>query len=424
MMIHDRMVSVIHNGSRFLYPAGRRRKRGVLVLGVLATMLAAILAALLARPERGIAAGQPSLAWAFSPASNTVTLRLVPAPGSASRQVLADSRVTVIAAGNGQTRHWSTDAGVLRVRVPPGGKTRLAVLVSGPQPLRRTLTVVAPSALRVAMSRASGLLLLSASSPLSVSLPRHPLCGSDQVTFLAPSQVAVSEGAVACQARLRLTARDGETAVVTVAIPAQPQDRLYCFASPAGRAVYITVDDGWFPDPQALAFIRRYRLPVTAFLIQRAAQEHLSYWRAFVQAGGTIGDHTVSHPNLTTLTLGQAVAQWAGARRALAAWLGTAPVLGRPPYGDFNPMVEEAAARAGLTALVGWSATVVGNSVETWDGRPLRPGEIVILHWVLGLGRQLSTLLTVIRAEHLHPAPLTSASFLGIAPQIRSLGGD
>ena len=100
------------------------------------------------------------------------------------------------------------------------------------------------------------------------------------------------------------------------------------------------------------------------------------------------------------------------------------PVLGRPPYGAFDPAVEGAAARAGLTALAGWSATVSGNRIQTWDGRPLRPGEIVILHWVPGLGRQLVTLLAAIRALHLHPARLTPASFSGIAPQTRSLSGD
>jgi peptidoglycan/xylan/chitin deacetylase (PgdA/CDA1 family) len=417
-VIHDQ-VSPSHGRSRFLSLA-RRRKRGVLVLGV----LLALLTAWLAWSTPGTPAGGPRLAWAFSPASNTVTLRMVPAAGSSSQQVLADSRLAVTVDGNGEVRHWSADDGVLRVDVPPGGQSRLLVEVTGPQPLRQTLTVTVPPALRIATSSASGLFLLSASSPLSTSLPGHTLCGADRVSFLASSQVAVSEGVAPCRARLRLTARDGETAVVSVMIPAQLQDRLYCFGNPAGRAVYITIDDGWFPGAQALAIIGRYHLPVTAFLIQQAAQEHLSYWRAFVQAGGTIGDHSVSHPRLTTLTLGQATAQWAGARQALGGWFGTAPVLGRPPYGAFDPIVEEAAARAGLTSLAGWSATVSGNRVETWDGKPLRPGEIVILHWVPGLDRQLTTLLAVIRAQHLHPTPLTPASFIGITPQLHSLGGD
>ena len=115
--------------------------------------------------------------------------------------------------------------------------------------------------------------------------------------------------------------------------PALPEIPLYSFASPARRAIYITVDDGWTPSPRVLPIMRQTHLPVTAFLIEQAAQRNLPYWRAFVRAGGTVGDHTVSHPNLTKLTLAQATAQWGQARRALGQMLGQVPFLGRPPTG-------------------------------------------------------------------------------------------
>jgi len=73
---------------------------------------------------------------------------------------------------------------------------------------------------------------------------------------------------------------------------------------------------------------------------------------------------------------------------------------------------------------VSWSATVTGDRIQTWDGKRLQSGEIVLLHWVPGLGHQLTRLLTAIHASHLHPMPLTPASFAGIAPQRHSLSGD
>jgi peptidoglycan/xylan/chitin deacetylase (PgdA/CDA1 family) len=184
------------------------------------------------------------------------------------------------------------------------------------------------------------------------------------------------------------------------------------------------VDDGWTPSSQVLAIMRKTHLPVTAFLIEQAALRNLAYWRAFTGAGGTIGDHTVSHPNLTQLSLSQATFQWAHARLTLGRWAGKAPVMGRPPYGAFDRTVAAAAYRAGLKALVGWSATVSSDGVKTWNGKRLAPGDIVLLHWDPGLGRQLTKLLTVIHAQHLHPMPLTLASFAGTAPQWHSLGGD
>jgi peptidoglycan/xylan/chitin deacetylase (PgdA/CDA1 family) len=302
------------------------------------------------------------------------------------------------------------------------------------QPLTRTPVVSAPRPPRIVASGvSSGRWLVYLSVPLRAG-PRQALCGTDQVRLVAPTQLAVSQSATACQTQLQLTAWNGAQTSVPVTIPALSRAKaraakakvakLYCFANPAGRAIYITIDDGWTPSAEVLALMHQTYLPITAFLIADAARENLSYWRAFVAAGGIIGDHTVSHPYLTKVTQAKATTQWRQARTSLGRWLGQTPAIGRPPYGAFNRKVEVAAARGGLTALAGWSATMSGDRIQTWDGKPLVPGEIVILHWVPGLGQQLTALLAAIRALHLNPKPLTLASFSGIAPQQHALNGD
>jgi peptidoglycan/xylan/chitin deacetylase (PgdA/CDA1 family) len=372
------------------------------------------------------------LGWAFSPVSDTVTIRVTSPAGTTGQRVLAQSQLAVSEHASGHTGRWSAGGGTIRVPVPAGGRTSLVVKLTGPQPLTRTVTVTTPPPLRVVSSGASsGRWLVYTSGPLRPE-PAQLLCGTDKVSMVASSQLAVAETAKACPATLRLTGRDGEHLVVPVTIPARSTAkipavsvaRLYCFAHPAGRAIYITIDDGWTPSAEVLALMHQTYLPITAFLISGAAREHLSYWKEFVAAGGMIGDHTVSHPRLTTLTRGRATAQWGQARTLLGRWVGQTPVVGRPPYGAFNHTVEVAAARGGLTALAGWSATMPGDRVLTWDGKPLSPGEIVLLHWDPGLGRQLTALLAAIRAQHLNPAPLMPASFAGIAPQRHSLSGD
>jgi peptidoglycan/xylan/chitin deacetylase (PgdA/CDA1 family) len=398
------------------------------VLGVALLALVVLAAGLLGRPAPA-SAPAPRLVWAFSPASNTVTVKVTRPAGSSGQPVLAKSRLAV-SAGSGQPERWSATDATVRVPVAPGRRTSLLIRLTGPQPLTQTVTVTAPPPLRLVASRgAAGQWLVDMSSPLRAPSARV-LCGTDQVSLTAPAQVALSDGGTACRALLHLTARDGEQASVPVAIPALPRasraavDRLYCFASPAGGAVYITIDDGWTPSAHVLAIMRRTHVPVTAFLIQKAARENLGYWRAFAAAGGIIADHTVSHPNLTRLPMRRATAQWAKDRAVLGRWFGQTPDLGRPPYGAFNRNVEVAAARGGLLALAGWSATMSGDTIRTWDGRPLRAGEIVILHWVPGLGGQFAALLAQISALHLHPAPLTLASFTGITSQHRTLNGD
>ena len=376
--------------------------------------------------QRADAASQarPRVVWTLSAASNTVTIRLAPGSGALGREVLARSRIVVSEDGKSRPSKAAPGRGMVRVPVPPGTRTQLWVQVRGPMPVTEALAVTVPPRLRVTMVRRTrGGLLIRTSGPLRRQ-PRGLLCGTDQFSILAPDEVTVDKSPDPCRMRLRLTARDGEQAAVRVTVPALPETPLYSFASPAGRAVYITVDDGWTPSSQVLATMRKTHLPVTTFLIEQAAQRSLAYWRAFAEAGGTIEDHTVSHPNLTKLSLSQATFQWAHARLALGRWVGQAPLMGRPPYGAFDRTVAAAAYRAGLKALVGWSASVGSAGVQTWNGKPLEPGDIVLLHWDPGLGRQLTKLLAVIHARHLHPMPLTPASFAGTAPQWHSLSGD
>jgi peptidoglycan/xylan/chitin deacetylase (PgdA/CDA1 family) len=372
----------------------------------------------------GLTAARPAVAWVLDPASNTVTIRLRPGGGPSSHRILSRSHLTVSENGNGKQWSQSPGGAPVGVPVPAGRRTRLMVQVAGPAPFSQTLTVAAPRALRVTASRRdSGGIHLWLSGPLRRA-PHKPLCGQDAVSFPASRELDVANGTVACRTKLTLTGRDGEQTVVRLATQGLPEIPLYSFASPARRAIYITVDDGWTPSPQVLAIMRRTHLPVTAFLIERAAQRDLPYWRAFVRAGGTVGDHTVSHPKLTTLSLGQATAQWGQARRALGHLLGQVPFLGRPPYGAFDPTVQAAAYRGGLKKLVGWSVVVDSDGIHTWDGKGLEAGEIVLLHWVPGLGSQLARLLKVIHTRHLNPEPFTATSFDHTAPQRRSLDGD
>jgi peptidoglycan/xylan/chitin deacetylase (PgdA/CDA1 family) len=409
--------------------AGRYRFRRAVVL-IAALSLVAVVAGCLGRSRPAPVPLQ--LGWVLSPASNTVTIQVTSPAGTAGKQVLARSRVAVSEDGDGPAGHWSAAGATVRVPVPAGARTTLVVQLTGPQQLTRTVTVSAPPAPRILSSGTSaGRWLGYTSSPLQAG-PAQVLCGTDTVAMVASSQLAVAEGATACAGSLRLTAQDGEQAVVPVTIPARAQApspakssaQLYCFAHSAGRAIYITIDDGWTPSQQVLTLMHQNYLPITAFLIADAAKENLGYWKEFVAAGGIIGDHTVSHPYLTKVTLSQATTQWGQDRTDLGRWLGQTPAIGRPPYGAFDHTVQVAAARGGLTALAGWSATMTGDRIQTWNGKPLSAGEIVILHWVPGLGQQLTALLKEIRALHLNPTPLTAASFSGIAPQLHSLDGD
>ena len=131
------------------------------------------------------------VAWAFSPASNTVTIRVTPQAGTAGRQVLAQSRLAVSENRNGHTERWSAAGGTVQVPVPAGGHTSLLVQLTGPQPLTTTLTVSVPPPRIVASGAGTGRWLVYTSGPLRPG-PPQVLCGTDQVRFVASTQLSVS----------------------------------------------------------------------------------------------------------------------------------------------------------------------------------------------------------------------------------------
>ena len=138
----------------------------------------------------GLTSARPAVAWALDPASNTVTIRLRPGGGPASRRILARSHLTVSEDGNAKRWTQSPGGAPVGVPVPPGWRTRLMVQVAGPAPFSQTLTVAAPRALRVTASRRDpGGIRVWLSGPLRRT-PRKPLCGQDVVSFPASREVA------------------------------------------------------------------------------------------------------------------------------------------------------------------------------------------------------------------------------------------
>jgi peptidoglycan/xylan/chitin deacetylase (PgdA/CDA1 family) len=173
--------------------------------------------------------------------------------------------------------------------------------------------------------------------------------------------------------------------------------------------VYLTIDDGWYPNDKVLDLMRSEHLPITTFLVSQAAAndpEHLAFWKRFVAAGGIVQNHTVSHPWLTKVSPGDVEAQWAGASAAFTNWFGFRPTLGRPPYGAVDDAVWQAAANAGLEELVMWSAVDNGHGLQTWNKGPLAPGAIVLMHWDPGLFGELRQVLAACEAQGLLPKAL------------------
>ena len=96
----------------------------------------------------------------------------------------------------------------------------------------------------------------------------------------------------------------------------------------------------------------------TFFMIGQNARSYPSLVRRVVAEGYTIGNHSYSHPNFTTLSTTQQRASMDNATKYISAAIegGYRPCFFRPPYGSYNSTTINLARNRGMS-VVKWSKT-------------------------------------------------------------------
>ncbi|MEU4802923.1 polysaccharide deacetylase family protein [Actinosynnema sp. NPDC023587] len=150
--------------------------------------------------------------------------------------------------------------------------------------------------------------------------------------------------------------------------------------------VALTYDDG--PNPAfvrpLLAALKAVRARATFFDVGARAEEQPGLVRETVRAGHWLGNHSWSHPALTTLPPEEVTAELAKTQDVLREITGRTPALFRPPYGDTNAAVRDEARRQGLAEVL-WTVDTVD-----WSGVPTdaivrsalgaKAGGIILMH--------------------------------------------
>ncbi|MDQ7804487.1 polysaccharide deacetylase family protein [Amycolatopsis sp. A133] len=175
--------------------------------------------------------------------------------------------------------------------------------------------------------------------------------------------------------------------------------------------VALTFDDGPYPEttPALLAALGTTR--ATFFLWGEHAAAHPDLVRAIAAAGHTIGNHTWTHPQLTTLTVAGIDQEVRRTQDLLTRLTGIRPALFRPPYGDTDPSVARTLAAHGLTEVL-WSvdtrdwAGCSADEIVAAAGQA-QPGGTVLMHE----GRPATLdavprILAALTARGLRPGPV------------------
>jgi len=154
----------------------------------------------------------------------------------------------------------------------------------------------------------------------------------------------------------------------------------------ANGYVGLTYDDG----PNAsnttnlLNALKQAGLRATMFNLGQNAQNNPSLVRDQVNAGMWVGNHSYTHPHMTTLSSSQMSSEITRTQQAIQTATGSAPKLFRPPYGETNATLKSIETQNGLTEVLwnvdsqDWNGATTAQIVAA-AGR-LQNGDVILMH--------------------------------------------
>ena len=208
---------------------------------------------------------------------------------------------------------------------------------------------------------------------------------------------------------------------VTVAIESSPS-----YAAGCSGYVALTFDDG----PSAsntlnlLAALKTARVRATLFNIGQNAEQNPELVRAEKAAGMWIGNHTWTHPDMTTLSTADMISEIAQTQRTIRQLSGTTPRLFRPPYGATNATLQSVEARFGLKEIlwdidsVDWSGVSTEAIVQAASG--LTDGQIILMHdWPPNTVAAIPQIVSGLRSRNLCAGMISPITGRAVAPLAR-----
>ena len=167
----------------------------------------------------------------------------------------------------------------------------------------------------------------------------------------------------------RLTKRSIFTVVALAVATAAGTATIVATATPSNAAtcngyVALTFDDG----PNAsnttnlLNTLKSAGVRATLFNIGQNAQNNQALVKAEQSAGMWIGNHSWSHPHMTSLSAASMSSELSQTQQTIQQATGTTPKIFRPPYGETNATLKSAATALGLTQVT-WDV-----DSQDWNG--------------------------------------------------------
>ena len=169
------------------------------------------------------------------------------------------------------------------------------------------------------------------------------------------------------------------------------------------REVALTFDDGPHPafTPKILDILKRYNVKATFFLVGNVAEQYPNLVTAEVALGNSIGNHSFSHIDLTTIPTVDVGIEIEACRNVLRSITGKNTWLFRPPGGDYNRIIADITEALGYTIVL-WTVNSRDyeypneSEIEKTVLRQAKNGSIIVLHD--GIEQTIKALPNIIEA--------------------------
>ncbi|KAI0724252.1 hypothetical protein C8T65DRAFT_625888 [Cerioporus squamosus] len=158
----------------------------------------------------------------------------------------------------------------------------------------------------------------------------------------------------------------------------------------------LTYDDGpALYTGNLLSYLDQQNLKATFFVVGSRAISYPALLQEEYMAQHQIAVHTWSHPEMTTLTNDQVIAELGWSRKIIKDVLGVTPTYWRPPYGDVDNRVRAIATAMGLQTSI-WTRISPTSTFDTGDfniAGGTTNAEQVLNNWhsIVGNATQINT---------------------------------
>jgi peptidoglycan/xylan/chitin deacetylase (PgdA/CDA1 family) len=184
-----------------------------------------------------------------------------------------------------------------------------------------------------------------------------------------------------------------------VSLPPTNAAPVYSRIPTTNKVIFLGIDDGLVRDPAVADLLKQANIPFTMFLVKGEADAGADYFRQLQEYGGVVESHTITHPDLTTLSYGNVQNEVCGTLDDYQNLFGRRPTLFRPPYGNTNANVQAVAASCGFKAVVLWKGSTNDGRLDLQDGTQLTPGDVILMHFRTDLAGNLQKVFETCREQ-------------------------